>query len=144
MSRRPVAEKEVSGGLTADREVTAAGKKGGEQVTGEDTEQVEETVKPADKDEMAKPTDKDEMAEPMDKDDKVTGSAKRKPRSTPSVTRMKDERRKARVKEQEQRWREATDKGLGDALTGEIDLEDAMLSLEQHTRFRLESKNADI
>ena len=32
---RPVAEKEVSGGLTADREAAAAGEIGGEQVTSE-------------------------------------------------------------------------------------------------------------
>ena len=119
---RPVAENEVSGRLTADWEATAVGEKGGEQATGEDIEQV---------DEVAKPTDKDEMAEPMDKDDKVTGSAKRKTRSTPSVTRMKDECRRARAKEQERRWIEATDKGLGEAPTGEIDLEDAMLSPEE-------------
>ena len=93
---RPVAEKEVSGGLTADREAAATGEIRGEQATGENVEQLDETAKPTDKGEMAKPTDKDEMAEPMDKDDKAAGSARRKPRSTPSISRMKDECHKAK------------------------------------------------
>ena len=44
---------------------------------------------------------------------------------------MKDEHHRAKMKEQERWWREATDKGLGNTLAGEIDLEDAMLSLEE-------------
>ena len=119
---RPVAEKEVSGILTADREVAAAGEIGGEQATGENKEQVDET---------AKPTDEDKMVEPTDQDDKVTGSARRKPRSTPSISKMKEERHRAKITEQERRWREATNKGLGDAPAGDIDLEDAMLSPEE-------------
>ena len=98
---RPVAEKEVSGGLMADREVAAAGEIGGEQATGENIEQVDKTAKPTDKGEMAKPTDKDETVEPTDKDDKATGSARRKPRSTPSISRMKEECCRARITEQE-------------------------------------------
>ena len=98
---RPVAEKEVSVGLTADREAAAAGEIGSEQATGENIEQVDEMAKPTDKGEMAKPTDKDEMVEPMDKDDKVTGSVRRKPRSTPSISRMKEECCRARITEQE-------------------------------------------
>ena len=89
---RYVAEKEVSGGLTADREAAAAGEIGSEQATGENIEQVDETAKSMDKGEAEKPTDKD---------DKVTGSARKKPRSTPSISRMKDECRKAKIKEQE-------------------------------------------
>ena len=119
---RPVAEKEVSGSLMADREAAATGEIHGEQVTGENVEQFDET---------AKPTDKDETAEPTHKEDKAAGSARRKPRSTPSISRMKDERHKAKIKEQEPRWREATNKGLGDTPAGDIDLEDAMLSLEE-------------
>ena len=88
---RPVAEKEVSGSLTADREAAAAGEIGGEQATGEDTEQGDKMVNPTDK----------ETTEPTDKDDKVTGSVRRKPMSTPSISRMKDECRKAKIKEQE-------------------------------------------
>ena len=98
---RPVAEKEVSGGLTADREVAAAGEIGGEQATGENIQQVDETAKPTDKGEMAKAKDKDEMVEPTDKDDKATRSVRRKPRSTPSISRMKEECRRARITEQE-------------------------------------------
>ena len=64
---RPVAEKEVSGGLTADREAAAAGEIGSEQATSENIEQVDETAKPMDKGEMAKPMDKDKMVEPTDK-----------------------------------------------------------------------------
>ena len=98
---RPVAEKEVSGGLTADREVAAAGETGGEQATSEDTEKVDEMAKPTDKDKVDKPTDKDEMTECTDKDDKATGSERKKPRSTPSISRMKDEHHRAKIKEQE-------------------------------------------
>ena len=98
---RPVAEKEVSGGLMADREAAAVGEIGGEQATGENIEQIDKTAKPMDKGETAKPTDKDEMVEPMDKDDKATGSARRKSRSTPSISKMKDERHRAKIKEQE-------------------------------------------
>ena len=95
---RPV---EVSGSLMADREAAAAREICGEQATGENIEQVDEKVKPTDKGEMAKHMDKDEMAEPTDKDDKATGSVRREPRSTPSICRIKDERRRAKIKEQE-------------------------------------------
>ena len=78
-------EKEVSGGLMAGREAAAAAETGSEQMTGKDTQQT------------------DEMAKLMDKDEKVegTGSVAKKPRSTPFITRPKDERRWARIKEQE-------------------------------------------
>ena len=89
---RPVAEKEVSGGLTADREATAAGEIGGEQATGKNIEKDDET---------AKPMDEDETVEPTDKDNKATGSARMKPRSTPSICRMKEECRRAKITEQE-------------------------------------------
>ena len=89
---RPVAEKEASGGLMTDREATAAGEIGSEQATGKNIEQDDET---------AKPMDEDEMVEPTDKDDKVTGSARRKPRSTPSISRMKEECCRAKITEQE-------------------------------------------
>ena len=128
---RTVAEKEVSGGLAADREAAAAEEKGGEQATGENIEQVDEMAKPTHKGEMAKPMDNDEMVEPTDKDNKATGSVRRKPRSTPSISRMKDERCRAKIKEQERWWREVTNQGLGDTPAGDIDLEDAMLSEEE-------------
>ena len=54
-----------------------------------------------DKGEMAKPMDKDEMVEPTDKDNKATGSARRKPKSTPSISGMKEECHRARITEQE-------------------------------------------
>ena len=73
----PAAEKEVSGGLTADREAAVAG--GAEQMT-------EHT----DTDKSAKSTEKAE----------ASGTSGRKLRSTPSIGRMKEERKRARVKEQ--------------------------------------------
>ena len=85
----------------ADREAAAAGEIGGEQVTGENIEQVDKTAKPTDRCETAKPTDKDKMIEPTDKEDKATGSLRRKPRSTLSISRMKEERHRARITEQE-------------------------------------------
>ena len=93
--------------------MAAAGEIGGEQATGENIEQVDKTAKPMDKGEMAKPTDKDEMVEPMDKDDKATGSVRRKPRSTPSISRMKEECRRAMITEQERQWREGQTKDWG-------------------------------
>ena len=88
------AEKEVGGGLMANREAAAAEETGGEQTTSKDAEQVDEMAKPTDKDEMAKPkdkdetakpTDKDEMAKPTDKDDKeeVSESARRETKVNP-------------------------------------------------------------
>ena len=117
-------EKNVGGGLTADKGAVAAEETGDEQMTGKDTERI---------DEMAKPTEKDETAGTKDKDDTVegTGSLSRKPRSTASITRLKEERRRAKIKEQEHRWKEATEKDLGKAPSREIDLEDAMLSPEE-------------
>ena len=56
--------------------------------------------------------------------------SKKKPRSTPSAARLKEEKRRARIKEQERRWKEATEKGLGER-EGDIDLEDAMMSPEE-------------
>ena len=88
----PVAEKEVSGSLTTDRKAAAAGEIGSEQATSENIEQ---------DDKMAKPTDEDKMVEPTDKDNKATGNARRKPRSTPSISRMKEECRSAKITEQE-------------------------------------------
>ena len=58
----PAAEKEVSGGLMADREVAVAGEAGGEQMT-----------ECMDTDKSAKPTEKAEASD----------SSRRKPRSTP-------------------------------------------------------------
>ena len=95
----PAAEKEVGGGLMADREVAVAGEAGGEQTT--ERTDTDKLAKPTDKDEMAQPTDKDEMAQSMEKDklakpmEKVeaSGSSRRKPRSTPSISRMKEEQK---------------------------------------------------
>ena len=124
----PAAEKGVSGGLMAGKEANVAGETGGEQ-----------TTQHTDNDKSAKPTDKDKMAQPMDKDESVkstdkaepSGSSKRKARSTPSINRMKEERKQAKIKEQERRWKEATTKGLGEIPTEELDLEDTMLSQEE-------------
>ena len=59
--------------------------------------------------------------------------SKKKPRSTPSAARLKEEKRRARMKEQERRWKEATEKGLGE-WEGDLDLEDAMMSPEEGER----------
>ena len=52
----------------------------------------------------------------------------RKPRSTPSVSKIKKQRRQAMIKEQERHWQEVTKKGLGDVILVEVDLEEAMMS----------------
>ena len=55
---------------------------------------------------------------------------KKKLRTTPSAAKLKEGRRQVRIKEQERRWKEATEKGLGD-WEGDIDLEDAMMSPDE-------------
>ena len=66
----PAAEKEVGGRLMADRGAAVAGEAGNEQVT-----------ECMDTDKSAKPTEKAEASD----------SSRRKPRSTPSISRMKEE-----------------------------------------------------
>ena len=106
----PAAGKEVGGGLMADKEVAVAGEAEGEQTTeGTGT------------DKLANPTDKAETSD----------SSRRKIRSTPSISRMKEERKRAKVKEQERRWVEVTATGLGEIPTRELDLEGAMISDKQ-------------
>ena len=68
----PAAKKEVGGGLMADREAAVAGEAGGEQMT-----------ERMDTDRSAKPTEKAEASD----------SSRRKPRSTPLISRMKEERK---------------------------------------------------
>ena len=68
----PAVEKEVGGGLTADREATVEGRTEGEQ-----------TTEHTDTNKSAKPTDKAETSE----------ISKRKTRSTLSISRMKEERK---------------------------------------------------
>ena len=116
----PAAEKEVGGGLTADREAAVAGEAGGEQMT-------ERT----DTDKSAKPTEKAEASD----------SLKRKQRSTPSISRMKEERKRAMIKKQERLWREVTASGLGEIPASELDLEDAMLSPEESDKQQTSGKD---
>ena len=115
----PAVGKEVSGGLTADREVTVAGGAEGEQIMGTDT------------DKSAKSTEKAEES----------GTLRIKRRSTPSIGRMKEEWKQARAKEQEQRWREVTATGLGEIPNRELDLEDAMLSPEEGDKQQTSGKD---
>ena len=68
----PAAEKEVSGRLTADRGAAVAGEAGREQAT--------------------ERTDTDKWAKPMEKAE-ASDSSRRKPRLTPSISRMKEERK---------------------------------------------------
>ena len=97
-------EKEVGGGLMANRETTVA-----------EREQGKQTIEQTEMDKLAKPTN----------------SSRRKARSTLSVSRMKEEWRRARIKEQERRWAEATATGLGEIPAGELDLESAMISPDE-------------
>ena len=110
--------------MTADKGAAAAEETGSEQMTGKDTEQIDEAAKPTEKDEMAGSKEKGDTAE-------GTRSSSRKPWSTASITRLKEERCRAKIKEQERRWKEVTEKSLGEAASGETDLEDAMLSPEE-------------
>ena len=96
--------------MTADREATVAGGAEGEQ-----------TTEHTDTDKSAKPTDKAETSE----------SSRRKTRSTLSISRMKEERKRAKIKEQERRWAEATATSLGEIPAGELDLEGAMISPDE-------------
>ena len=82
----PAAEKEVGGGLTADREKeVSGGLMADRETTVAERDQGEQTIEQTDTEKSAKPTD----------------SLRRKTRSTPSISRMKEERKQARIKEQE-------------------------------------------
>ena len=116
----PAAEKEVGGRLMADREAAVAGEAGGKQMT--------------------ERTDTDKSAKPMEKAE-ASDSSRRKQRSTPSISRMKEERKWAMIKKQERRWREATASGLGKIPAGELDLEDAMLSPEESDKQQTSEKD---
>ena len=52
----------------------------------------------------------------------------RKTRSTLSMSKIKEQRWQAMIKEQERCWQEATKKGLGDVVSAEVDLKEAMMS----------------
>ena len=82
---KAVAAEEVGGGQMANRGGPAAEEAGGEQTTGKDTEGIDETAKQMDKDEQKNETE---------------GSNK-KPQSTLSITRLKEEWRRALAREQE-------------------------------------------
>ena len=71
----------------------------------------------------------------------ASGTSRRKQRLTPSIGRMKEERKRARAKEQGRRWREATATGLGEIPAGELDLEDAMLSPEEGDKQQIMAKD---
>ena len=100
----------------AEKDTTAAEKDSGEQIVGGgtgDKSTKSETgtgVKGGKKDELRK-----------------------KPRSTPSAAKLKEEKHQAKIKEQERRWKEATEKGLGEP-AGDIDLEDAMMNPEEEEK----------
>ena len=81
-------------------------------------------------------------------DEQMTSKDKlRKTRSTASVSKIKEQRRQAMVKEQERHWQEATKKGLGDVAVAEVDLEEAMMSEEsekQEEKDKEKSKEAEV
>ena len=106
--------------MTADREAAVAGEAGGEQMT---------VCKDTDK--LAKPTEKAEASD----------SSRRKPRSTPSISRMKEEQKRAIIKKQERQWREATASSLGEIPARELDLEDAMISLDESDKQQTSGKD---
>ena len=71
----------------------------------------------------------------------------RKPRSTQSVNKIKEQRWQAMIKEQERCWQEATKKGLGDSILAEVDLEEAMMSegsKKQEEKDKDKPKEADV
>ena len=116
----PAVEKEVGGSLMADREATVAGGAEGKQMT-----------EHMDTDKSAKPKDKAETSE----------SSRRKTRSTPSLSRMKEERKQAKIKEQERLWAEVTATSLGEILAGELDLEMAMISPDEGDKQQTSGKD---
>ena len=65
--------------------------------------------------------------------DSTKEDSKKSTRSTPSAAKRKEEKRRARMKEKEKKWKEATEKGLGER-EGDLDLEEAMMSPEEGER----------
>ena len=100
-------EKEAGGGLPVEGQPSTAGETGDGGLGSKD-QQVTDTVET--------------------KSSEDTG---KKPRSTPSISKLREERRKANIKEQERRWSEATSRGLGEIPAEGLDLEAAMLSPEE-------------
>ena len=116
----PAAGEEVSGRLMADKEAAVAGEAESEQMTeGMDT---------------------DKSAKPMDKVG-ASDSSRRKTRSTPLISRMKEEWKQAKVKEQERQWAEVTATGLGEIPAGELDLEGAMISPDEGDKQQASGKD---
>ena len=116
----PAAEEEVGGGLTADRGVAVAGEAESEQ-----------TTECMDTDKFAKPTDKAEASD----------SSRRKTRSMLSISRMKEERKCTKIKEQERRWAEATATSLGEIPARELDLEGTMISPDEADKQQASGKD---
>ena len=114
------AEEEVGGRLIANRGAAVAGQAEREQTT--------------------ECTDTDKSAKPMDKAE-ASDSLRRKTRSTPLISRMKEERKRAKIKEQERQWAEATATGLGEIPAGELDLEDAMISPDEGDKQQASGKD---
>ena len=114
-----VAEEDVGGGQTANKgaAIATADISGGQMADRGDEPHKEAT----------KQTDK---IKKMDE----TENPKKKPRSTQLVSRLRDERQQAKIKEQDRRWKEATEKGLGENPAGELDMEDAMMSPEEEEK----------
>ena len=65
--------------------------------------------------------------------DSTKEDSKKSTRSTPSAAKRKEEKRRARTKEKEKKWKEVTEKGLGER-EGDLDLEEAMMSPEEGER----------
>ena len=105
------------GQLTDKGTVAAAEKDSGEQTASGGTDDTSTKSK------QGKSTKEDKKDEP-----------KKKPRSTPSAARLKEERCQAKISEQERRWREAMERGLAEAPAGEVDLKDAMMSPEEEEK----------
>ena len=107
--------------------ITAKGATPGEKDMGEQiAEDTEDKSKKLEKDTSTKTGKKEEPT--------------KKPRSTPSAARLKEEKRQVRIKEQERRWKEATEKVVLGEPAGDIDLEDAMKSPEEEEKQTEKSK----
>ena len=107
----------------AAKDTAATGKDAAEQIVGGD---MDDRSKRLEKETGMKGGKKDEL--------------KKNPRSTPSAARLKEEKCQVRIKEQERRWKEATEKGLGEP-AGDIDLKDAMMSPEEEEKQMEKGKN---
>ena len=107
-------EEQVGGRQTADKGTGKEKQTGGKQTAGDDG----------------------------DGSKKAEESEPRKKCSTQSITKLWEKKRQSVMKEQEWRWKEATEKR--DTISTEVDLEDAMMSPEEEDKQVEEKERADV